>query len=302
MWMLKDKEKSLRESMNLLKTNNLEQSDAYKKLQKELTDNQKQQSKTRVQIEKEEAAQKKKFYGQLGEAFHSFLSNQISTEIEMLSQSEEDKKANAEKIKGLRKQQVEIDTFSSIAKIWLNSQELGPIFGPILASVQTGFALKQMFDLLGKIDSAKMAKGGVLKMLGGETHANGGTKGVFDDGTTVEMERGEVLAVVNAQNAPMLKMLSLVNGHKGNGTPFFAGGGLLLPNTTPNPTQFFTTQNHYQQPNNPGNDELLKLFLVKFDALQKSVEKQKEIKFYRDKLQDAYDSDASDRDYAAWKL
>ena len=83
------------------------------------------------------------------------------------------------------------------------------------------------------IKSQKFARGGTVKFgtFGGRAHSAGGTKGVFDDGTRVEVEKDEVFAVVNKRNAPMLKKLSAVNAYGGHGSHFFEKGGAL--NFTP---------------------------------------------------------------------
>jgi len=83
------------------------------------------------------------------------------------------------------------------------------------------------------IKSQKFAKGGMVKFgtFGGKPHSQGGTKGQFDDGTQVEVEKDEVFAVVNKRNAPMLQKLSAVNAYGGHGTRFFEKGGAL--NFTP---------------------------------------------------------------------
>lgn len=83
------------------------------------------------------------------------------------------------------------------------------------------------------IKSQQFARGGVVKFgrFGGQPHSAGGTKGVFSDGTRVEVEKDEVFAVVNKHNAPLLRHLSRVNSAGGNGRAFFADGGVL--NFTP---------------------------------------------------------------------
>ena len=83
------------------------------------------------------------------------------------------------------------------------------------------------------IKSQKFARGGTVKFgtFGGRAHSAGGTKGIFDDGTRVEVEKGEVFAVVNKRNAPMLRKISAVNAYGGHGSHFFEKGGAL--NFTP---------------------------------------------------------------------
>lgn len=79
------------------------------------------------------------------------------------------------------------------------------------------------------IKNQKFERGGMVKFgkFGGKPHSQGGTKGQFDDGTRVEVEKDEVFAIVNKRNAPMLRNLSAVNSFGGNGTRFFEKGGAL---------------------------------------------------------------------------
>jgi tape measure domain-containing protein len=306
--MLKDKERVLQNGLELLRKNGLENTEVFRKMQEDLTGIQGAQSKSRADIAAEEARKTQQFFGELGESFQAYLTDQISTEIELLSSSEEDKKKNAFKIKNLRKQQVDIDTYASVAKIWFHAMDFGIPLGPILAGVQTAFAFAQGENLKSKIDAAKFEKGGMVQVLGGKSHANGGTKGVFDDGTVVEMEAGEALAVVNKKNTPLLRALSNINAMHGNGTPFFEGGGLVLPNTTPNPSVIFTPQYYVQNnaatpgPSQNTSSEVLKAMIAKFDEVITAVKETREVKLYRDKLEDATANDETDRNLAAWKI
>lgn len=65
------------------------------------------------------------------------------------------------------------------------------------------------------------AKGGIV---GGKSHAQGGTKYYGEDGNVVELERGELFTVVNKHDTPMLSMLSDVNSRNGRK---FAQGGIV---------------------------------------------------------------------------
>jgi hypothetical protein len=95
-----------------------------------------------------------------------------------------------------------------------------PPFGAILAGITTAKGLINV----AKINGAKFERGGIF---GGKPHSSGGTKGYFDDGTTIEVEKGEAFAVVNKKNTPMLKTLSAVNSFGGNGKSFFERGGFV---------------------------------------------------------------------------
>ncbi|MBL7780694.1 MAG: hypothetical protein JNM22_05705 [Saprospiraceae bacterium] len=78
------------------------------------------------------------------------------------------------------------------------------------------------------IASQKFHQGGVAKFgfFGGKPHSQGGTKGFFDDGTAIEVEKDEAFAVVNKRNAPLLRLLSDINSLGGHGVPFYKRGGL----------------------------------------------------------------------------
>jgi len=89
----------------------------------------------------------------------------------------------------------------------------GPILGPVIAST----AVLQGLANVAKINGVKLAKGGIF---GGESHDNGGTKGWFSDGTQIEVEKGELFAVVNKTNTAMLSQLSALNSFGGNGVSF----------------------------------------------------------------------------------
>jgi hypothetical protein len=88
---------------------------------------------------------------------------------------------------------------------------------------------------IAKIDSEtdKLADGGFIKnfgkaasgtIIGGKPHSQGGTKFYGEDGTRFEAEKGELLAVVNKRDTPLLSMLSNVNSI--HGKPFFRDGGI----------------------------------------------------------------------------
>jgi len=70
------------------------------------------------------------------------------------------------------------------------------------------------------VPKKKAAKGGVF---GGKPHSQGGTKGYFDDGTQIEVERGELFAVVNKNSTGMINDLSNLNV-AGGGVSFGRGG------------------------------------------------------------------------------
>jgi len=77
------------------------------------------------------------------------------------------------------------------------------------------------------IANQKFARGGVAKVgqFGGRPHSQGGTKGRFDDGTNIEVEKDEVFVILNRRASKEYKMLSDLNYR--NGGAKFATGGVL---------------------------------------------------------------------------
>ena len=94
-------------------------------------------------------------------------------------------------------------------------------FGSILKGISAAAVGVSAYRQVDKIKNMnppkKAAKGGIF---GGESHDNGGTKGWFSDGTQIEVERGELFAVVNKTNTAMLNQLSALNSFGGNGVSF----------------------------------------------------------------------------------
>jgi len=66
----------------------------------------------------------------------------------------------------------------------------------------------------------KFEKGG---QFGGQSHANGGTKGVFSDGTKIEVEAGENFYILNKNASKSIAGLSALNVAHG-GSSFYEGG------------------------------------------------------------------------------
>jgi TP901 family phage tail tape measure protein len=80
------------------------------------------------------------------------------------------------------------------------------------------------------ISSQTFEKGGIAQFrksgtFGGKRHSQGGTKGVFDDGTQVEVEEDELFVVLNRRASSELRKLSNFNARHGGRR--FADGGVL---------------------------------------------------------------------------
>lgn len=168
---------------------------------------------------------------------------------EILSRDEASKKKHAETIKTLQKGQIQLNLIAELSGIFANAQEspvaklLGPVAGNVLAGVQAGIATARAFVAMNKVDAQKFERGRLVDfwgrsakmgLFGGRPHSQGGTKLYGDDGTVIEVERGELFAVVNRKNAPLIRNLSALNAHGGNGDAYMERGGLMSFNTTPN--------------------------------------------------------------------
>jgi hypothetical protein len=85
----------------------------------------------------------------------------------------------------------------------------------VLGAVETGLIASQ--------PTPKFAKGGTF---GGSSHANGGTRGVFSDGTQIEVERDENFYILNKNASRHINGLSNLNQQFG-GIPLMANGGAV---------------------------------------------------------------------------
>ncbi|HRN42780.1 MAG TPA: hypothetical protein PK649_12010, partial [Vicingus sp.] len=145
--------------------------------------------------------------------------------------------------KGVALAQLAISTGKSIASIVEMSTAAGSAAGtaagvvtagvgaaPAFTAMKTLTYLTALGQIMGNfaeaksiINQGKAAKGGIF---GGKSHSEGGTKGYFDDGTQIEVEKGELFAVVNKRNTSMLNYLNGLNTFGGNGKSFFERGGI----------------------------------------------------------------------------
>lgn len=98
-----------------------------------------------------------------------------------------------------------------------------PPFSFILAGLAAAAGALQ----IAVIASQKFARGGAVKMgkFQGKPHSQGGTKGSFDDGTNVEVEKDEMFFILNRRASQKINQLSEFNARHG-GNRFAAGGSL----------------------------------------------------------------------------
>jgi hypothetical protein len=132
---------------------------------------------------------------------------------------------NAEAAKAIAIAQSIINGFQGVTAVLAAKSTIPEPAGSILKGVTAAAVGASAIINVNKIRSTpvpkkKAAKGGIF---GGRLHSEGGTKGYFDDGTQIEVERGELFAVVNRNSTGMLNDLSNLN-EAGGGVSFGRGG------------------------------------------------------------------------------
>ncbi len=151
---------------------------------------------------------------------------------DLLSQNEKAEKKNKQVIKALRTSEITINGVLEISKIWATYAA-----NPIVAGILTGAAVARTALGVSKVNKA--AKGGIF---GGNLHSNGGNRGVFQDGTEIEVERDELFMVVNRRSTDLIQQMGGLNAINGYGIDFSKGvtpgrraerGSLMSFKTTP---------------------------------------------------------------------
>lgn len=241
----------------LLEANGKAETDEYKRIAE-----QKKDADKSVADNKERLAG---FMRDIEEAEKGALKASFDFAIEMLTRDEKERKKYAAAIKAFKIGEVITSGIMEVQRI--NAKYALIPGGTLLAQAEVIPAIIRTTVAVAKIATQKFERGKLvdfggdgrslgrigLKMFnealqakigffGGKPHSAGGTKGYFEDGTVVEVEKDEAWAVVNKRNAPLLRMLSYINSLGGNGKPYFKDGGLLkfemggipFANTTPN--------------------------------------------------------------------
>lgn len=124
--------------------------------------------------------------------------------------------------KALAIAQTTIDTYKGATAAFAALAGVGPV-GPVLGGIAAAAAIAAGLANVSKIANTKAPKAAKGGIFGGRLHSEGGTKGYFDDGTQIEVERGELFAVVNRNSTGMLNDLSNLN-EAGGGVSFGMGG------------------------------------------------------------------------------
>ncbi|MEL6274277.1 MAG: tape measure protein [Bacteroidota bacterium] len=177
---------------------------------------------------------------QVNQAQGDALSAGVDLTTQILGRDEEARKRNAGVIKAFEAGRIVVAGLSEISQIRLSAAAqaaINPLLAPVFAARATAQSIAAGIRTaagVAQVLSAKFAQGGIAKFgyFGGKPHSQGGTKGFFDDGTVIEVEKDEAFAVVNKRSSGLLKQLSTIN-QAGGGVPFFEGGGIIAPSTTP---------------------------------------------------------------------
>ncbi|MFY8165314.1 MAG: hypothetical protein ACOVJ8_01905, partial [Sediminibacterium sp.] len=133
----------------------------------------------------------------------------LITEAEFKTKkSELDATFRAEESK-LKKEAFEKEKQANIIKATMNTALAisGALLNPPLA-ILAGVLGAVQIGLIASQPTPKFAKGG---LFGGNSHANGGTKGYFEDGTQIEVEKDESFFILNKRATPLISQLSNIN-------------------------------------------------------------------------------------------
>ncbi|MGL5078262.1 MAG: hypothetical protein ACRDBG_20885, partial [Waterburya sp.] len=135
--------------------------------------------------------------------------------------------------KALASAEVILNGVQEVQRIWAGAATLGPIAGPILGAIQTGFAIARSAVAVGKINEVqpkRSAKYGAI--IRGSAHgANYGDGGIalidrITGSEVGEMEGNEpILTAGVTQNPVLLAAASRINV-AGGGRPLFQDGGI----------------------------------------------------------------------------
>ena len=123
--------------------------------------------------------------------------------------------------------QIGISQGLAIARIWEQKSTLPSPFGVIAKVAETGIAVGNVIQALGKVNSVQTPKAQRGMITKGKSHANGGIPAVVAGNTTIELEGGE--AIINKKStAKFGSVLSQIN-QAGGGVRFATGGVVGSP-------------------------------------------------------------------------
>jgi len=180
------------------------------------------------QIQSELNADKDKFDGK-ATLLQQQLDAGLISQAEYNAQKSKLDSDYAKKESELKRKQFEANKQSQIINAIMGTAQ-GVIQG-LNAAPPLSFIMSALAGALGAVQigiiqsqpTPKFAKGGVF---GGKSHSSGGTKGTFDDGTQIEVEKDEAFFVLNKRSTGMISRLSAIN-QAGGGVPLMEKGGAL---------------------------------------------------------------------------
>lgn len=173
-------------------------------------------------------------YAQREQSLRESLERGLITEQQYQKETEklQKKQANIQRIVAIS--QLTADFARTLSALGLGAANTAKVGFPQNIPLLIAFAA-QAAGIISNLKGIKFEKGGMIN-VGGNSHAQGGTKFVGSDGSAFEAERDEVLAIVNKHDSKTLKSLSDINSRHGRsfyGQPswnYFASGGIYQPN------------------------------------------------------------------------
>lgn len=167
---------------------------------------------------------------------------QDQLDAELITQAEYDAKKSEldaqskAKEKKLKKEQFEKNKTAQLISAAINTAVgvttalgAGPGVGFVMAAIAAALGAAQI-ALIASQPTPEFAAGGAVPLksglFGGDLHTNGGTKGIFEDGTRVEVEKDEAFFILNRSASRAIRSLSNLNQMHG-GAPLMANGGVL---------------------------------------------------------------------------
>lgn len=216
-----------------LEKNAVDQENKIAAIENEFT--QKQLDLDRAQKQELEASEKTGADKRLIEAKYATFQKQLDLEVQTaklqgisstLGAAAALFKENTLVYKALSIAQISIDTILAAQAAYKSVIGI-PVVGPTLAPIAAGVAYASGALNVAKVAGVKFEKGGIQE-VGGNRHAQGGTKFVGSDGTTFEAERGEGIGVLN--RGAFSAFMDFNNNHSSGGTStptFMAGGGII---------------------------------------------------------------------------
>jgi len=161
------------------------------------------------------------------------LQNGLISEQKYQKESEklQKKQANLQRIIAIS--QLTADIARTLSALGVGAANTAKVGFPMNIPLLIAFAA-QAAGIITNLKSIKLAEGGLI--VGGKSHAAGGTKFIGSDGSHFEAERGELLAVVNKHDTARIGALSAINSvhgkpfYKQPSMSYFAQGGIYTPN------------------------------------------------------------------------